>query len=170
MSNFLEQKSEPLDLGSVRAIAQGDWSRELLQTLPAAIYTTDTEGRITYFNDAAAELWGREPELGTNDCCVSWRLYWPEGRPMHYDQSPMAVALKENRAIRGTEAVLERADDTRIRFLACATPLRDESGVLTGALNTLVDIAESKHAERVSQRLGSIVEFSRDAIVSTNLK
>jgi PAS domain S-box-containing protein len=170
MSNFLEQKSEPLDLGSVNAIVREGRSRELLQTLPAAIYTTDTEGRITFFNDAAAELWGRKPELGTNEWCNAWRLYWPEGRPMRYDQSPMAVALKENRAIRGTEAVAERADGTRIPFLAYSTPLRDESGVLTGAINTLVDITESKHAERVAQRLGSIVEFSRDAIVSTNLK
>jgi len=170
MSNFLEQKSEPLDLGSVNAIIREGRSRELLQTLPAAIYTTDADGRITFFNDAAAELWGRKPEFGTNEWCGSWRLYWPEGRPMRYDQSPMAVALKENRAIRGTEAVAERPDGTRIAFLAYPTPLRDESGALIGAINTLIDITESKHAERVSQRSGSIVEFSRDAIVSTNLK
>ncbi|MDQ6868070.1 MAG: PAS domain S-box protein [Pseudomonadota bacterium] len=170
MSNFLEQKSEPLDLESVNAIIREGRSRELLQTLPAAIYTTDAEGRITFFNDAAAELWGRKPEFGTNDWCGSWRLYWPEGRPMRYDQSPMAVALKENRAIRGTEAVAERPDGTRIPFLAYPTPLRDESGAVTGAINTLVDITESKHAERVSQRLGSIVEFSRDAIVGLDLK
>ncbi len=169
MSNFLEQKSEPLDLGSVNAIFREGRSRELLQTLPAAIYTTDTEGRITFFNDAAAELWGRKPELGTNEWCGSWRLYWPEGRPMRYDQSPMAVALKENRAIRGTEAVAERPDGTRIPFLAYPAPLRDESGALTGAINTLVDITESQHAERVSQRLGSIVELSPDAIASMNL-
>jgi PAS domain S-box-containing protein len=170
MSNILEQKSEPLDLGSVNAIIREGRLRELLQTLPAAIYTTDTEGRITFFNDAAAELWGLEPEFGTNDWCVSWHLFWPEGRPMRYDQSPMAVALRENRAITGTEAVAERPDGTRIPFLAYPTPLRDESGALTGAINTLVDITENKHAERVSQRLGSIVEFSRDAIVTTNLK
>lgn len=32
--------------------------RGLLDALPAAIYTTDADGRITYYNDAAAALWG----------------------------------------------------------------------------------------------------------------
>lgn len=35
----------------------------LLERLPAAAYTCDAEGIITYFNPRAAELWGREPKL-----------------------------------------------------------------------------------------------------------
>ena len=35
--------------------------RGLLDALPAAVYTTDAAGRITYYNDAAAELWGHRP-------------------------------------------------------------------------------------------------------------
>ena len=38
-------------------------SYELLQALPAAIYVTDAAGRITFYNEAAAELWGQHPEL-----------------------------------------------------------------------------------------------------------
>jgi len=37
---------------------------ELLEALPVAIYTTDADGRITFYNRAAAELWGNHPELG----------------------------------------------------------------------------------------------------------
>ena len=33
----------------------------LLDALPAAVYTTDAAGRITYYNEAAAELWGHRP-------------------------------------------------------------------------------------------------------------
>ena len=36
----------------------------LLRGLPAGVYRTDHEGRITYYNEAAAALWGRRPELG----------------------------------------------------------------------------------------------------------
>ena len=32
--------------------------RGLLDALPAAVYTTDAAGRITYYNDTAAALWG----------------------------------------------------------------------------------------------------------------
>src|SRR5712675_958546 len=47
--------------------------RALLDVLPAAIYVTDADGRITYYNQAAADLAGREPRLGTDEWCVSWR-------------------------------------------------------------------------------------------------
>ena len=36
-----------------------DDMRELTDTLPVAVYTTDVTGRITHFNEAAAFLWGR---------------------------------------------------------------------------------------------------------------
>jgi len=106
--------------------------RELLEALPAAVYTIDAEGRITFFNEAAADLWGCRPTLGKNEWCGSWRLFWPDGRPMRHDECPMAVALKEGRPIHGAEAAAERPDGTRVPFLAYPTPLRDRSGALTG--------------------------------------
>ena len=143
--------------------------REVLEALPAAVYTIDAEGRITYFNQAAADLWGCRPELGKSEWCGSWRLYWPDGRPMRHDECPMAVALKEGRPIRGAEAVAERPDGKRVPFLAYPTPLRDRSGALTGAVNTLIDITERKRSEEFEKRRASIVEFSDDAIVSKDL-
>src|SRR4029079_18644198 len=86
----------------------------LIQALPAAIYTTDAAGRITFFNEAAAELWGRRPEIGVSEFCGSWKLYWPDGRFLPHGEGAMAVALKEQRAIRGIEVVAERPDGTRV--------------------------------------------------------
>jgi PAS domain S-box-containing protein len=125
--------------------------RELLDALPAAVYTTDAGGRITFFNEAAAELWGHRPELGRSEWCGSWRLLWPDGTPMRHDECPMAVTLREGRSVTG-EAIAERPDGTRIPFAAYPKPLRDGSGRLVGAVNTLVDITHRKaHEER--QRL-----------------
>jgi PAS domain S-box-containing protein len=122
--------------------------RELLDALPAAVYTTDAAGRITFFNEAAAELWGHRPELGRSEWCGSWRLRWPDGSPMRHDECPMAVTLREWRPVTG-EAIAERPDGTRIPFAAYPKPLRDGSGRLIGAVNTLVDITHRKaHEER----------------------
>jgi PAS domain S-box-containing protein len=143
--------------------------RQLLEALPAAVYTIDAEGRITFFNQAAADLWGCRPELGKSEWCGSWRLYWPDGRPMRHDECPMAVALKEGRPIRGAEAVAERPDGTRVPFLAYPTPLRDRSGAVIGAVNTLIDIKERKRNEEFEQQLVTIVESSDDAILSEDL-
>ena len=80
------------------------WCRDLLDALPAAIYATDAAGRITFFNQAAVDFAGRVPEIGSDQWCVTWRLYWPDGRPLPHDQCPMAIALREGRSINGMEA------------------------------------------------------------------
>ncbi|HXL68977.1 MAG TPA: HWE histidine kinase domain-containing protein [Xanthobacteraceae bacterium] len=121
--------------------------RQLLEALPAAVYTTDAAGRITFFNQAAAELWGVRPALGSAEWCGSWKLYWPDGTPLAHGDCPMAMALKENRPMRGVEAVAERPDGTRVPFMPFPTLLRDEAGNLTGAVNMLVDISERKEAD-----------------------
>jgi PAS domain S-box-containing protein len=124
----------------------------LLEAVPAAIYTTDADGKITYFNQAAVDLAGRTPTLGSDEWCVTWRLYWPDGTPLPHDQCPMAVALKEGRPIRNAEAIAERPDGSRIPFIPFPTPLRDASGKVVGAINMLVDISERRQAE-TQQRL-----------------
>jgi PAS domain S-box-containing protein len=121
--------------------------QELFAAMPAAIYTTDAEGKVTYFNQAAVELAGRTPKLGTDEWCVTWKLYWPDGTPLPHDQCPMAIALKEGRPIRNAEAVAERPDGTRVPFIPYPTPLRDAAGKIVGAINMLVDISERRQAE-----------------------
>ena len=155
-------------VGGLRSTSEFD-SYELLKALPAAVYTVDAAGRITFYNDAAVALWGCRPELDKSEWCGSWRLYWPDGRPMPHGECPMAIALKEKRPISGAEAVAERPDGTRVPFLAYPTPLWDETGALVGAVNTLVDITDRKKAEEAAQRLVAIVESSDDAIVSKDL-
>ena len=125
---------------------------ELLAAIPAAIYTTDADGKITYFNQAAVEFSGRTPVLGSDEWCVTWKLFNPDGTPLPHDQCPMAITLKEGRAVRGAEAVAERPDGTRVPFIPFPTPLRDSSGKITGAINMLVDISERRQAE-TQQRL-----------------
>ncbi len=121
--------------------------RELLEALPAAIYTTDADGRITYYNEAAAELWGHRPPLGSSEWCGSWKLFWADGTPLPHGQCPMAIALKEDRKVRDMEAIAERPDGSRVSFIPYPSPLHDEAGRLIGAVNMLVDITERKRAE-----------------------
>jgi PAS domain S-box-containing protein len=150
------------------AAASEAW-RQLLEALPAAVYTTDAAGRVTFFNEAAVELAGRRPELGRDLWCVSWRLHRPDGTPLPHDECPMAIALREDRAVRGVEVIAERPDGTRTNLLPYPTPLHDSAGALVGAVNMLVDITDRKRAEQSAQQLAAVVEFSDDAIITKDL-
>jgi PAS domain S-box-containing protein len=127
----------------------------LLAAIPAAIYTTDAEGKITYFNEAAVELAGRRPTIGNDRWCVTGKMYWPDGRPLPHDQCPMAIALKEGRPIRNVEVVAERPDGVRVPIIPHATPLRDDSDRVVGGINILVDISERRQAETQQRTLHS---------------
>src|SRR5262249_62104224 len=61
---------------------------DLLEALPVAVYTTDAEGRITFYNRAAAERWAHNPELGPSPWCGSSRRYVPDGPPTPPRHSP----------------------------------------------------------------------------------
>ena len=145
-------------------------SAEILDALPVAVYTTDAQGRITYYNQAAEDLWGRRPKIGSDQWCGSWRLFWPDGRLLPHDECPMAVTLKEGRPVRGVEAIAERPDGTRVPFMPYPTPLRDASGQLVGAINLLVDLTEPRRAAVESAQLAAIIASSDDAIISKTLE
>ncbi|TMB80517.1 MAG: PAS domain S-box protein [Chloroflexi bacterium] len=121
-------------------------SRQMLEALDVAVYTTDREGRLTFFNDAAALFWGRKPELGEL-WCGSYKLFHPDGSPMAHDECPMAVALREGRELRGVEAIAERPDGSRVAFTPYPTVLRDPDGTVIGAVNILVDITDRIRVE-----------------------
>ncbi len=141
----------------------------MINALPAAVYTTDAQGRLTHFNQACVELSGRVPELGTDSWCVTWKLYYPDGRRMPHDECPMAISLKNGRVISGTEAIAERPDGSRIWFTPYPTPLRDARGRIIGGINMLVDITERKRAETAAMRLAAVVRSSHDAIVAKDI-
>ena len=117
---------------------------EVLDRLPAPIYVTDNDGTITYFNDACVELAGRTPECGRDKWCVTWKIYTTEGDFLPHDQCPMAVAIREKRAVRNVEAVAERPDGTRVNFAPFPTPYFDTRGNLAGAVNLLLDITPQR--------------------------
>ena len=122
-----------------------------IQEMPAAIYTTDSDGYITMYNDAAVALWGREPELGKDLWCGSWKIYKSDGSELSLDSCPMARTLKEKRAVTGEEIVVERPDGSRRNVAPHPSPIFNNSGELIGAINMLVDITDIKVSEKILQ-------------------
>jgi PAS domain S-box-containing protein len=145
--------------------------RQLTSLMPAAVYSCDQEGRITFFNRRAAELWGREPKLDDSEerYCGSFRVLGLDGLPVSPSEGPMAIAVKTGKPARNEEAMIERPDGSRVFLRVNIDPLYDMGGRLCGAINVFEDVTDLKQAEQASQRLAAIVESSEDAIISKDL-
>lgn len=130
--------------------------RQMLDLLPAAIYTTDADGTVTFANRAAAALAGREPQPGVDKWCIGFRLYRVDGTPLPLEDCPMALALQQRRPVRDIEIVAERPDGQRVPVMPFPTPLHDAAGNFVGAVNVLMDISKLKRAEREEARRADV--------------
>jgi PAS domain S-box-containing protein len=145
--------------------------RQLTSLMPAAVYSCDEEGRITFFNRRAAELWGREPKLNDSEerYCGSVRVLGPDGAQIPHSQGPMAMAVKTGKTTRNQEEMIERPDGSKVVLRINIDPLYDMAGRLCGAISVFEDITDLKQAEQASRQLAAIVESSEDAIISKDL-
>jgi len=129
---------------AVTALSSGHEWRSVLDELPVPIYTTDAGGSVTYWNQACVEFAGRQPRLGQDRWCVTWKIYTTTGEFMPHDKCPMAEAIQQRRVIRDAVAIAARPDGSRRAFRPYPTPLYDAQGKLTGAVNMLVDVTEEQ--------------------------
>jgi hypothetical protein len=86
------------------------------------IYVTSRDGVITHFNHACVAFAGRTPRVGHDSWRVTWKLYTEAGQFLPHDQCPMAVAIQQRHSVRGSEAIAERPDGTRVNFLPTPRP------------------------------------------------
>jgi PAS domain-containing protein len=135
-------------VGLAVAAARGGQSalQSVLAALPAPIYVTDADGWITFYNQACIQFAGRTPALGEDRWCVTWKLYGEDGSFLPHEDCPMAVAIREKRAVRGAVAAAERPDGTRVMFTPYPTPLIDADGAVAGAVNILIDVTDRRQA------------------------
>jgi PAS domain-containing protein len=134
-------------LDEVLGALSGDAWAVTLDALDAPAYLTDTHGNVTYWNRACVAFAGREPALGRDRWCVTWKLFTMAGDPLAHDACPMAVAIKQQRVVRNAVAIAERPDGSRRAFMPYPTPLFDEAGAMTGAVNLLIDVTAEQGKE-----------------------
>lgn len=135
---------EALLEGAIAAVEDGDGYQAELDKIRAPIYVADEGGWITYWNQACVDFAGREPQLGEDRWCVTWKLFTIDGDPLPHSDCPMAVSIREQRSIRSEIAIAARPNGSRIAFRPYPTPLFDKSGNLKGAINMLIDISDEQ--------------------------
>ena len=145
--------------------------RRVVELMPAGVYTVDATGVIDFYNQQAAEMWGRRPELGDTDeqFCGSTRLFQNDGTPMPHNQTPVAAALREGSDFRDFKAIIERADGSRIHVRVNIAPICDAGGKIIGAINVFDDISQRNLMELALNeseiRYRRLFETAKDGIL-----
>jgi PAS domain-containing protein len=146
MSPAVQAPEEIVEMAALAARGDPGVIETVIESLGAPIYLTDAEGWITYYNRACIDFAGQAPVLGEARWCVTWKLYTEDGTFLPHDACPMAVAIREQRPVRGAVALAERPDGTRVMFTPYPTPLYDEDGGFAGAVNLLIDVTDGRQA------------------------
>jgi PAS domain S-box-containing protein len=150
--------------------------RTLFDLVPVAVYTCDAEGLIQEYNQHAVELWGREPKRNdpSEKFCGSFKIFYPDGRPMPHQKCPMARALRgEKLRAMDLEILVEQSSGVRRNVLVSPTALKNGQGRIIGAINCLHDITVRKRTENAlresEERSRAVIHQSTAGIAGTDL-
>ncbi|UYQ94535.1 PAS domain S-box protein [Chitinophaga horti] len=143
---------------------------KLLHSLPLAVFACDRDGFLQMYNNAAVTLWGREPKIGEEKWCGSFKIFHTDGRPMPFEESPLGIAMRGGKVMQGSELLIERPDGSRRVVTTNPMPIFDDNDELVGGVNILIDVTDQKQAAQKAFHLAAIVTSSEDAIASKTLE
>jgi PAS domain S-box-containing protein len=120
-----------------------------LDAIPTGFCICRSDGTLARYNRRAVELWGRAPRLGEPGEFSegNFRRYTPEGLPLPFAATPVAVVLRSGVPVRGVELIIERPDGSQVPVLMNVAPLKDAEGRVDGAVCSFQELTEVKRAE-----------------------
>lgn len=121
----------------------------LAESIPVGVYSCDKDGYINFYNPVAVKLWGYTPDI-TNEkirYCACKKIWLADGTLITPENSPMAEAVRNGKAFRNIEAIIEKPDGTKFHASINIDPLFDKDGAIIGAVNVIQDISDFKNVE-----------------------
>jgi diguanylate cyclase (GGDEF)-like protein/PAS domain S-box-containing protein len=139
--DLTEQRARDRELHNTNAFLSA-----VVETSPVAIYTTDLEGMVTFWNDAAENIFGfkREQAIGRLAPFIS--------QAKREEAARLRSRVLGGEVLTGLELERQRADGEQIVVNGSAAPLRDQSGTVNGLLVACIDVTGAKHAAAELER------------------
>jgi PAS domain S-box-containing protein len=138
--------------------------RLLLESTDQSIVGLDLEGRITFTNRAAQDLFGYQAVvLQSQDCHDLLHHSHPDGTPYPENVCPITAVLRAGIGVRRDTEVMWRHDGTPIPVEYSSYPLM-ENGRVTGAVLAITDITERKRAEARLRATQYAIDHATDYI------
>lgn len=119
----------------------------VLTHLQEGVIVADSQGRLIFVNDVAAELHGVKvlditPEAYTE----TYHLLTVDGQPHPEDELPLVRALRQGEVVREAHWRIQRPDGDIILVSGAANPVFTSDGSRAGAVLTLRQVKQADHA------------------------
>jgi PAS domain S-box-containing protein len=112
------------------------------QYSPVAVYACDTDGKFTFYNDAAVALWGKKPDKIKDRWWGASKIFRTNGQQILQNEWPDLFVIKEHTNNNGTEIRIERPDGLRKKVILYSDPIIDDAGTITGTVHTLTEVSQ----------------------------
>jgi PAS domain S-box-containing protein len=131
----------------------------ILETIPNAVVIVDADGRFSYTNKRALELYGCD-YVGLDVAARTARVWTlkPDGTPFKPEEMPVSESLRTGRAVRDVEMTIHRPDGTGIPVVVGSAPLHDLAGAIVAAVVVFDDISDRKRTEDAMRQLNVELE------------
>ena len=141
----------------------------ILGQLTEGVIVTDTEGRITFVNEAAERLHGvKLLGVGPDDYTDAYRLLTETGEPYPIQQLPLSRAVLNGETVLEARWRIAREGSKEVLAIGSATPFTDLQGKPLGAILTLRDDTERHRTNlaltAASKRLDAILNNTLMAV------
>jgi PAS domain S-box-containing protein len=141
-----------------------------IESIGDSVLVVDERGQIIVANAAAKQLLGIVPGSGTTKGTRKLSYFYPDGvTPMPVFNSAVARALRGESVDDVEFIAVPEGPCVQAHIVSNARPLRDESGILRGAVTVLRNITEQKRAHQSlvdsEQMAQAIINTAIDAFI-----
>jgi PAS domain S-box-containing protein len=152
--------------------------RAAVESMPNPVTIADAGGRAIYMNPAYSRMIAREivPGLNLEAHPNYYQLYKPDGALFDVSELPLQRAALNGEPVSEVEIVQRSPDGAEHSAIWNASPLRDDSGKIIGAVAIGRDVTEQRRAEQALtqaeeelKKRAALIDLSPDAIIVRDL-
>jgi two-component system CheB/CheR fusion protein len=127
---------------------------KISETSPVGITVVDKNGKVSFANRRAENLFGMDKETITSRefNAEPWEITDLDGEPFPEEELPFAKVKATGEAVYNVRHAIRRPDGETLRLIIHASPLFDEGGKFDGAVCIIEDYEDGREMKKKSPK------------------